>query len=95
MASMRSCTKGGKKIWAFLDKLGKIQGISVNTWKKHFQDICHDEHEPRYPLITKTNEVPLDYEITMGDLKDASYVLKNNKVSGEDMISNGIIKCIY
>ena len=32
------------------------------------------------------------HEITMGDLKDASYVLE--KASGEDMISNKIIKCI-
>ena len=30
----------------------------------------------------------------MGDLKDALYVLKNNKASGEGMISNEMIKCI-
>ena len=30
----------------------------------------------------------------MSDLKDASYVLKNNNASGEDMISKEIIKCI-
>ena len=33
--TMRSCTKGGKKR-SSLDKLGKIEGISVNTWKKTF-----------------------------------------------------------
>ena len=52
---MRTCTNGGKTNWSFLDKLGKILGISVNTWEKHFRDICHDEHEPRYPLIATTN----------------------------------------
>ena len=40
------------------------------------------------------NEGPFGYEITMGDLKDTSYILKNNKASGEDMISKEIIKCI-
>ena len=36
MASMRSFRKGGK-FWSFLDKLGKIQGISVNTWKDPYK----------------------------------------------------------
>ena len=59
LASMRSCTKGSKKVSSSLDKFGKIEktddyadGISVNTWIKHFRDKQYPPPPP--PLIATT-----------------------------------------
>ena len=90
----------GKKFWKSLDKLDFsknmndcVDKISIDSWREHFNSIYCDEQEPMYPPDCN-DEGPLDHEITMEELIEASYVLKNDKSCGIDMISNEILKCI-
>ena len=90
----------GKKFWKSLDKLDfsknmndYVDKISIDSWREHFNSIYCDEQEPIYPPDCN-DEGPLDHEITMEELIEASYVLKNDKSCGIDMISNEILKCI-
>ena len=81
--SMHLSKGEGKKFWKSLDKLDFsknmndcVDKISIDSWREHFKAIYCDEQEPLY-LPYCNDEGPLDYEITMEELTEASYVLKN------------------
>ena len=89
----------GKKFWNSLNKLDNekknnfVSNISQESWINHFESVRYDENEPTYPPDS-TEDGPLDYEITIQELLDASSVLKNGKASGSDMISYEMLKCV-
>ncbi len=93
-----SLKKGNKKaFWKLLDKLGTKKPnvskryISGKRWNEHFKNILVNEvKEPVYPPDCPY-EGPLDYPIEMGELERAAYVLRPNKSSGIDLVSNEMI----
>ena len=96
---MSANRKQGKLFWKYFDKLENkettdyISSISPKKWETHFKNILGDGHEVAYP--NDCPEVgPLDYEITSEELNNASYILKNGKATGLDMITNEMLKCI-
>ena len=88
-----------KRFWQSLNRLsdGKkpdfISKISPKSWIEHFEKIRNNENEPNYPPDS-AEEGPLDYEITLDELLEASKILKKGKASGSDMISYEMLKCI-
>ena len=88
-----------KKFWNSLKKLNKEQEmdyvscISQESWIEHFKKVRRTENEPIYPPDFEVSG-PLDYLITLKELKDAEGVLKNGKASGIDLISYEMLKCI-
>ena len=89
---------GDKKLfWKLLDKLqGQTknhfkQYISGKRWNEHFKSVLVNEaREPIYSPGEHGNG-PLDYPIERDDLDKASYILKPNKSSGYDLVSNEMI----
>ena len=68
--------------------------ISGNRWTQHFKKVLRDEGgEMNYPEDS-LELGPLDYNISGEELDDASYVLKPDKSSGYDSLSNEMIKCL-
>ena len=91
--------KDSKRFWISLKKLNNekeadyISCISHDSWVHHFQKVRTAEKDPVYPP-DDVNEGPLDYEISLEELDDASGVLKNGKKWGADLISYEMLKCI-
>ena len=92
--------KDQKLFWKLLDKLQNKSddiiknNISAQKWKNHFESILQSKSPlGKYP--SDSQEVgPLDYDIDLEEMLKASYVLKCNKASGYDSLSNEIIKCL-
>ena len=88
-----------KKFWNSLRKLNKEQEmdyvscISEQSWTEHFKKIRRTDVEPTYPPDF-VDPGPLDYLISLEELKDVEGVLKNGKASGIDLISYEMLKCI-
>ena len=59
----------------------------------HFESILQSKDSVSFPPDSLVNG-PLDYDITLKELDKASYVLKPNKASGADSISNEMITCL-
>ena len=70
-----------------------VSWISEQSWTEHFKKIRQTDIEPNYPPDFETPG-PLDYSISLEELKDAEGVLKNGKASGIDLISYEMLKCI-
>ena len=70
-----------------------VSCISQQSWIEHFKKIRKTEIEPNYPPDFEESG-PLDYLITLEELKDVEGVLKNGKASGIDLLSYEILKCI-
>ena len=94
--------KGDQKtFWKLLRKLKNPKteklfqnAISGKKWENHFKRVLIDNsHEPKYPPDSQ-NIGPLDGIITMDELSKASYVLRPNKSSGSDLISNEMLLCL-
>ena len=93
--------KSQKHFWKLLDKLDgpRVEDmfkdcISGDRWNHHFKKVLRDEGgEHSYPEDS-LEEGPLDYEMSGEELDDASYVLKPDKSSGYDSLSNEMIKCL-
>ena len=89
-----------KSFWRLLDKLQPpcrnndgLSNISGEKWKKHFKSILQSNRKLNYP--PNSIEIGrLDYDITSEELSKASYVLKSNKATGFDSISNEMINCL-
>ena len=96
---MKMKKKDQKLFWKLLDRLHPKKDVYKNCisgerWNKHFKNILRDKiREPKYPHDS-LEEGPLDYAITSEELSKASYVLKPNKSSGYDSISNEMISCL-
>ena len=88
-----------KLFWKLLDKFqGKkndyiAKNISSRNWVSHFKQLLQSEEEIHYPPDV-TGGAPLDFDITHEELKNASYVLKDNKAIGHDSLSNEMIQCL-
>ena len=88
-----------KKFWNSLKRLNNerepdyVSCISKESWVDHFRKIRTTDINPTYPP-DDTSEGPLDFEISEEELDDSSYVLKNGKKCGIDLISYEILKCI-
>ena len=90
----------GKKFWKLLDKLKAekqneifIERMGAQKLKTSFESILRDKNEPICPPDSTKNG-PLDNEITIEELKNASYVLKPGKSTGPDPISYEMLDCI-
>ena len=90
----------GKKFWKLLDKLKAedqneifIERMGAQKLKTSFESILRDKNNPVCPPDSKENG-PLDNEITMEELKSASYILKPGKSTGPDPISYEMLDCI-
>ena len=92
--------KDSKTFWKLLGRLKEndkndlfMNKIPEHKWKSTFEGILRNVKEPSYPPDS-TETGPLDFEITLEELKEASYVLRNGKAPGPDAISNEMLKCI-
>ena len=93
--------KGDQKLfWKLLDKLQTQNKdifknhISGKRWNEHFKSVLiNDGQAPNFPPDSQENG-QLDYPITMDELDKASYILKPNKASGYDSVSNEMILCL-
>ena len=93
-----SLSKGDHKIfWKLLEKLQKRNKnaskdhIPPKRWNEHFQTILTTKNRnPTLPPNSNKTGV-LDYEITLEELKKAAYILRLNKASGFDSLSNEMI----
>ena len=90
----------GKKFWKCLNKLDSyksdesfITKISAENWIKHFEDTLIGTKEPIYSR-NSVDQGPLDYDITLEEITEASYILKNGKACGIDKIPNEMLKCL-
>ena len=89
--------KNPKLFWKLLDKLSV-----KNTLQKHCvqnKDLVNYFHtksrsEEKYP-IDNTENGPLDYVISMDELKEASSILKPGKSPGIDEVDNEMILCLF
>ena len=89
--------KQGKAFWKQLDnldtsreKINWIKSISNSNWQKYFENILsHDQ-----PVKDSEEAGALDFQISCEEPKEASYVLKNGKSTGLDMISIEMLQCI-
>ena len=88
-----------KKFWNSLRKLNKeremdyVSCISQSSWIEHFKKVRRTHTDPIYPPDFEESG-PLDYLISLEELKNAEGVLKNGKASGIDLISYEMLKCI-
>ena len=93
--------KNQKYFWRLLDKLDGSphdslfkDGISGKRWVEHFKTVLREENrEISYPADS-VEVGPLDHQITRSELNEASYVLRPDKSSGHDSLSNEMIKCL-
>ena len=99
LEKMGSTKTDQKVFWKLLDKIhskpkhfaNSIPGIK---WENHFKSVLQTRRTNLvYPEDSRV-EGPLDYEITMEELIKASYVLKPNKSSGRDSITNEMISSL-
>ena len=90
-----------KKFWKLLGKLKNPKtdqlfqnSIYGRNWNNHFKCVLNDNtREIKYPPVC-LDTGPLDETITEDELSKASYILKPNKSSGYDSISNEMILCL-
>ena len=94
---MKIKNRDKKHFWKLLDKLQKQKkdlfksSISGKKWNEYFKSILvNEKHAPTLPPDSSEIGV-LDYDISLEELKKASYVLKPNKASGYDSLSNEMI----
>ena len=93
-----SLSKGDHKLfWKLLEKLQKgnknasKDHIPPKRWNEHFQTILTSKNgNPTLPPNSNKTGV-LDYEINLEELKKAAYILRLNKASGFDSLSNEMI----
>ena len=93
--------KGDQKLyWKLLDKLQSKNTdifkhhISGKRWNEHFKSVLRNgEQEHDFPPDFQENG-QLEYPITTDELDKASYILKPNKASGYDSVSNEMILCL-
>lgn len=89
-----------KLFWRLLDKLDNKKDnifkdhISGDRWTHHFKKVLRDEARDIVYPPNSDSTGPLDYEITLQELIEASYVLRLNKSSASDLISNEMIRCL-
>lgn len=93
--------KNQKYFWRLLDKLDGSPHdnmfkdlISGDRWVDHFKKVLREENRDISYPEDSANQGPLDHRITMEELNEAEYVLRPDKSTGYDSLSNEIIKCL-
>ena len=93
--------KNQKYFWKLLDKLEGARFddmfkdcISGTRWTQHFKTVLREEKRDIVYPEDSIEQGVLDYSITMEELDEASYVLRRDKSSGYDSLSNEMIKCL-
>ena len=94
--------KDGKIFWKLLNKLDNKKNdnmfkekISGETWNSHFKSISNKKQDQNNTFPPNAEEKgPLDYEISMEEIKFGSYILRNGKAPGYDSISNEMISSL-
>ena len=88
-----------KVFWKLLDKRqpmakeASLHKISGGIWNNHFKSILQTKIKMNIP--PNSLEIgPLDYVISIEEMFNATYILKSNKATGYDSISNEMIKCL-
>ena len=97
---MNGNRKNSRFFWKLLDKLNLKnsdnefkKGISGNRWKTHFQSLFSRSGETKIPDNHDING-PLDFDITLEELTEASYILRAGKSTGKDGVLNEMISCL-
>ena len=93
--------KNQKYFWKLLDKLDGSSHenlfkdlISGERWVDHFKKVLREENRDIVHPDDSSDQGPLDQRITMEELNEAEYVLRPDKSTGYDSLSNEIIKCL-
>ena len=92
--------KDQKQFWKLVNKLTPstpnniMTNTSADTWRTHFKSILHNRNALDNFVPDSVEDGPLDFEITLDEMLNASYILKENKASGNDSISNEMIVCL-
>ena len=103
LQKMKWNSKKSKFFWKLLDKLKNnpnknrfITGISGVRWMKHFSNVLKNPNPlDRNELPPNTVENgPLDSDISLEEIKFASYILKHGKSPGIDTISNEMLSSL-
>ena len=68
--------------------------ISGERWVDHFKKVLREENRDIVYPEDSSDQGPLDQRITMKELNEAEYVLRPDKSTGYDSLSNEIIKCL-
>ena len=99
MNQMTSKRKNSRFFWKLLHKLNTKtneskfkKGISASRWKAHFQKLFTKNDNSDIPN-SPSSIGPLDYDITLEELENASYILRPGKSTGKDSVSNEMIRC--
>ena len=69
-------------------------GISGKRWKSHFQELFSKNVTDSPIPDSPSTSGPLDHEITIEELEESSYILRNGKSTGRDGILNEMIRCL-
>ena len=93
--------KNQEYFWKLLDKLDGSPHddlfknlISGDRWVEHFKKVLREENRDVMYPEDSLDHGPLDHRITMEELNEAEYVLRPDKSTGHDSLSNEIIKCL-
>ena len=97
---MNSSRRDSRSFWKFLTKLKEKpndntfkKAIPDRKWKNHFKTLFTTKNKNDIPANTSETGC-LDYDITAEELEEASYILRPNKSSGIDGVSNEMIICL-
>ena len=71
-----------------------LSKISGERWTSHLKSIFTSTRDNMCFPSDSLTQGPLDYEISVDELLIASHILKPNKASGHDSISNDMIGCL-
>ena len=94
-------SKDSKAFWKLLDRLDQKKGldnlkenITPKSWNNHFKKVFMNEKtKEELPKNTK-EKGPLDFQISIDELKEAKYILRFGKSPGYDRISNEMLHCL-
>ena len=100
LENMVTNKKDQKLFWKLLDKIQNSSddiiknNISGHKWEKHFKSVLQCKTNIlKYPPDSE-EAGPLDYDISREEMLKASFILKCNKATGYDSLSNEMIKSL-
>ena len=101
MNQMSCSRRNSRFFWKLLDKMNTKtnenlfkSGISGKRWKSHFQELFSKNVTDSPIPDSPSTSGPLDHEITIEELEESSYILRNGKSTGRDGILNEMIRCL-
>ena len=96
--SIKKANNCQSDFWKLLEKLSKKKPnvsnyIDHETLSSYFRSLLNTKHKVEIPPDS-TERGPLDYVITLDELKKASAILKPGKALGIDNVNNEMILCL-